>query len=161
MNSLTRLTKYTISIPDYSRIFKRSISLPRHVLSQAMQLGSLVIVDATVLKVYGKDEWHQEKHDVAARRTWRELHTVFDKSVRRRRHAVVRISVALLLRVTDISNFAAGQSERRAFDSDIIFTADITCGIMALRPLPGLRVGPRAGLIDSIAPVTLTRAIGR
>jgi hypothetical protein len=26
------------------------------------------------LKVYGKDEWHQEKHDVAARRTWRKLH---------------------------------------------------------------------------------------
>jgi len=34
----------------------------------------LVIVDATGLKVYGKDEWHQEKHDVAARRTWRKLH---------------------------------------------------------------------------------------
>jgi hypothetical protein len=69
MNSLTLLMKSTISIPDYSRISKRSISLPRHVLSKAMQPGSLVIVDATGLKVYGKDEWHQEKHDVAARRT--------------------------------------------------------------------------------------------
>jgi hypothetical protein len=68
MNSLTRLMKSTISIPDYSSVSKRSISLPRHVLSQTMEPGSLVIVDATGLKVYGKDEWHQEKHDVAARR---------------------------------------------------------------------------------------------
>ena len=79
MNSLTRLMKSTISIPDYSSISKRSISLPRHVLSQAMEPGSLVIVDATGLKVYGKDEWHQEKHDVAARRTWRKLHLAVDE----------------------------------------------------------------------------------
>ena len=79
MNSLARLMKSTISIPDYSSISKRSISLPRHVLSQAMEPGSLVIVDATGLKVYGKDEWHQEKHDVAARRTWRKLHLAIDE----------------------------------------------------------------------------------
>src|SRR5258707_3304920 len=79
MNSLTRLMKSTISIPDYSSISKRSISLPRHVLSQAMEPGSLVIVDATGLKVYGKDEWHQEKHDIAARRTWHKLHLAVDE----------------------------------------------------------------------------------
>jgi hypothetical protein len=79
MNSLTRLMKSTISIPDYSSISKRSISIPRHVLSQAMEPGSLVIVDSTGLKVYGKDEWHQEKHDVPARRTWRKLHLAIDE----------------------------------------------------------------------------------
>src|SRR6202051_4995770 len=47
-------------------ISKRSISIPRHVLSQALEPGSLVIIDSTGLKVYGKDEWHQEKHDVPA-----------------------------------------------------------------------------------------------
>ena len=47
MNSLTRLMKATISIPDYSSISKRSISIPMHVLSQAMDPGSLVIVDST------------------------------------------------------------------------------------------------------------------
>ena len=79
MKSLARLMKSTISIPDYSSISKRSISLPRHVLSEAMEPGSLVIVDSTGLKVYGKDEWHQEKHDVAARRTWRKLHLAVDE----------------------------------------------------------------------------------
>jgi hypothetical protein len=49
------------------------------VLSQALEPGSLVIVDSTGLKVYGKDEWHQEKHDVAARRTWRKLHLAIDE----------------------------------------------------------------------------------
>jgi hypothetical protein len=79
MNSLARLMKSTISIPDYSSISKRSISIPRHVLSQALEPGSLVIVDSTGLKVYGKDEWDQEKHDVPARRTWRKLHLAIDE----------------------------------------------------------------------------------
>ena len=71
--------KSTISVSDYSSISKRSISLPRHVLSQALEPGSLVIVDSTGLKVYGKDAWHQEKHDVVARRTWRKLHLAIDE----------------------------------------------------------------------------------
>ncbi len=79
MNLLTRLMKATISIPDYSSISRRSISIPRHVLSHALEPGSLVIVDFTGLKVYGKDEWHQEKHDVPARRTWRKLHLAIDE----------------------------------------------------------------------------------
>jgi hypothetical protein len=40
----------------------------------------LVIVDSTGLKIYGKDEWHQEKHGVAARRTWRKLHLAVDEN---------------------------------------------------------------------------------
>jgi hypothetical protein len=79
MNSLSRLMRSTISIPDYSSISKRSISIPKHVLSQALEPGSLIIVDSTGLKVYGKDEWHQEKHDVPARRTWRKLHLAIDE----------------------------------------------------------------------------------
>jgi hypothetical protein len=66
MNSLARVMKAEITIPDFSSISKRSIALPRHILTKAMEPGSLVIVDSTGLKVYGKDEWHQEKHDVPA-----------------------------------------------------------------------------------------------
>jgi len=74
MNSLSRIMKATISIPDYS-----SISIPMHVLSHAMESGSLVIVDSTGLKFYGNDEWHQETHDVPARRAWRKLHLAIDE----------------------------------------------------------------------------------
>jgi hypothetical protein len=44
-----------------------------------MEPGSLVIVDSTGLNVYGKDQWHQEKRDVPARRTWRKLHRAIDE----------------------------------------------------------------------------------
>lgn len=39
-----------------------------------------MVVDSTGLKVYGKDEWHQEKYDVPARRTWRKLHLAVDEN---------------------------------------------------------------------------------
>jgi hypothetical protein len=80
MNSIARLMNAAITIPDFSSISKRSIELPRHVLSKALEPGSFVIVDSTGLKVYGKDEWHQEKHGVAARRTWRKLHLAVDEN---------------------------------------------------------------------------------
>jgi hypothetical protein len=72
MNSIARLMSAAITIADFSSISKRSIELPRHVLSKALEPGSFVIVDSTGLKVYAKDEWHQEKHGIAARRTWGE-----------------------------------------------------------------------------------------
>ncbi|MET3120180.1 hypothetical protein AAKU64_004428 [Undibacterium sp. GrIS 1.8] len=81
MTSLAHFIKADIAIPDFSTISKRSIELPTHVLSKAEKPGSAVIVDRTGLKVYGKDEWHQEKHDVPARRTWRKLHIVVDEKL--------------------------------------------------------------------------------
>jgi Transposase DDE domain len=80
MNSLARLMNAAISIPDFSSISKRSTELPRHVLSKALESGSFVIVDSIGLKVYGKDEWHQKKHGVPARRTWRKLHLTVDEN---------------------------------------------------------------------------------
>jgi hypothetical protein len=80
MNSLARIMKAEITIPDLSSISKRSINLPRHILTKAMEPGSIVIVDSTGLKVYGKDEWRQEKHAVPAPRTWRKLHLAIDEN---------------------------------------------------------------------------------
>jgi hypothetical protein len=79
MNSFARAMHADISIPDYSCISKRSVDLSPQLLSKARQPGSLVIVDSTGLKVYGKDEWHQEKHAAPARRTWRKLHIAVDE----------------------------------------------------------------------------------
>ena len=80
MNSIARMIGAAINIPDFSSISKRAIELPRQTLSQAQEPGSFVVVDSTGLKVYGKDEWHQEKHGVAARRTWRKLHLAVDEN---------------------------------------------------------------------------------
>jgi transposase len=80
MNSLVTALAIDISIPDFSSLSKRSVALPRHKLTQGLEPGSIIIVDSTGLKVYGKDEWHQEKHDVPARRTWRKLHLAVDEN---------------------------------------------------------------------------------
>ena len=80
MNSLAGIMKVDITIPNFSSLSKRSIKLPQHTLTKAMEPGSLVIVDSTGLKVYGKDEWHQEKHGAPARRTWRKLHLAVDEN---------------------------------------------------------------------------------
>ena len=75
MNSVAPVMEADITIPDFS-----SITLPRHILTKAMEPGSIVIVDSTGLKIYGKDEWHQEKPDVPARRTWCRLHIAIDEN---------------------------------------------------------------------------------
>ncbi len=80
MISHTRVMEDDIAIPNFSLISTRSIELPRHILTKSMEPGSVVIVGSTVLKVYGKDEWHQERHDVPARRTWRKLHLAIDEN---------------------------------------------------------------------------------
>ena len=69
MNSIARFMGAAISIPDLSSISERAIELPRSILNKAQEPSIFVIVDSAGLKVYGKDEWHQEKHDVPARRT--------------------------------------------------------------------------------------------
>jgi len=79
MNSLVRVMKANIAIPDFSSISKHVIGLPRHVLNMAMEPSSLVIVDSSGLKVYGKDEWYREKHGIPAWRTWRKLHLAINE----------------------------------------------------------------------------------
>jgi transposase len=80
MNSLSIALGIDITLPDFSSLSKRSVALSRHKLTKDLAPGSIVIVDSTGLKVYGKDEWHQEKHDVAAWRTWRKLHLAVDEN---------------------------------------------------------------------------------
>jgi len=78
--SLIHLMDVDISAPDYTTLSKRSISLELQRLVDTIEPGSHVIVDSTGLKVYGKDEWHQEKHGVNAKRTWRKLHLGVDEN---------------------------------------------------------------------------------
>ena len=78
--SLVHLMGLSFDVPDYSTLSKRSINLELSALAQTLQPGSHVIIDSTGLKVYGKDEWHQNKHGVNPRRTWRKLHIAIDEN---------------------------------------------------------------------------------
>ena len=86
--SLVRLMGLNLNVPDYSTLSKRSINLELSRLAQTLKPGSHIIIDSTGLKVYGKDEWHQDKHGVNARRTWRKLHIVIDE-----RHQIIAYDI--------------------------------------------------------------------
>ena len=88
LKSVVSLMEVEIGIPDFSCISRRSGTLSRLKLNKAMKPGSHVIVDSTGLKVYGKDEWHQEKHQVKAKRTWRKLHLAVDE-----KHQIIAVEL--------------------------------------------------------------------
>jgi hypothetical protein len=78
--SLVSLMDLKITVPDYTCLSKRSISLELKRLVDSITPGSHFIVDSTGLKVYGRDEWNQEKHNVKPNRTWRKLHLGIDEN---------------------------------------------------------------------------------
>jgi len=78
LRSLIILMGLDIKAPDYSCISKRSISLKLKKLIGTITPGSHFIIDSTGLKIFGKDEWHQEKHGVKAMRSWRNLHIAME-----------------------------------------------------------------------------------
>ena len=79
INSLFDLMVLAIRCPDFSvlskRLAKLNISCPRYTKKDKMDEGiSAIAIDSTGLKRFGRDEWHQEKHKVSAKRSWRKLH---------------------------------------------------------------------------------------
>ena len=79
LTSLVRLMDVDITVPDYSCLSKRSIDLRLQRLASTVKAGSHILVDSTGLKVYGKNEWNQEKYDIIPQRTWRKLHLAIDE----------------------------------------------------------------------------------
>lgn len=79
LQSLSELMELDIPIMDFSTLSTRSDGLEFQKLIDEVEAGSHVIIDSTGLKVYGRDEWNQEKHNIPARRTWRKLHIIVDK----------------------------------------------------------------------------------
>jgi hypothetical protein len=77
--SVSKLMGLDLPIMDFSNLSKRSNGLKFQKLINEVEPGSHIIVDSTGLKVYGQDEWHQEKHNIKPRRTWRKLHICVDE----------------------------------------------------------------------------------
>ena len=72
-----------ISCPGYSCLSKRLSALklesPRYKkASSPSEAVAAIAIDSTGLKQFGCDEWHQEKHNVSAKRSWRKLHIAVD-----------------------------------------------------------------------------------
>jgi hypothetical protein len=83
INSIFKLMKLPITCPDYSSLSKRlsklKIKSPRYKNSENDNAAAAAIaIDSSGLRRFGHDEWHQEKHKIAAKRSWRKLHIAVD-----------------------------------------------------------------------------------
>ncbi len=83
INSIFHLLKLQIACPDYSCLSKRlallKIESPRYkTSSHSKEHIAAIAIDSTGLKQFGRDEWHQEKHNISGKRSWRKLHIAVD-----------------------------------------------------------------------------------
>ena len=78
-NILEMLRLETLQCPDYTLLSKRLSQLgfktPKFKKYEKADDDIVAIaIDSTGLKRFGRDEWHQEKHKVNAKRSWRKAH---------------------------------------------------------------------------------------
>jgi hypothetical protein len=79
IESIFRLMKTNLDIPDYSTISKRGKSLNiSEDVKHSDADGFTLIIDSTGLKIYGAGEWSETKHGLKKRRQWRKLHLGID-----------------------------------------------------------------------------------
>jgi hypothetical protein len=84
INSIFRTMGLDIKCPNYSvlskRLLKLNIPCPRYNKKDIADDNVVAMaIDSTGLKRFGRDEWHQEKHKVSAKRSWRKLHVCVDE----------------------------------------------------------------------------------
>ena len=78
LDSLMRLLGRDLPVPDHTTFSRRSADL--EVTSALVRTDGpvTVVIDSTGLEVFGRGEWHLEKHGGHARRSWRKLHLAVD-----------------------------------------------------------------------------------
>lgn len=79
INSLFRIKNISITCPSYSSLSKRlnklNIKCPRYRKTDRPDDDlAAIAIDSTGLKRFGKGEWHQAKHKISGKRSWRKLH---------------------------------------------------------------------------------------
>lgn len=84
IDSVFKIGKMAIKCPNYTTLSRRcgelKMKIPKYKkrIAKDTEEERVVILDSTGLKEYGKDEWHQEKHKVNPRRSWKKLHLTVD-----------------------------------------------------------------------------------
>jgi hypothetical protein len=79
IDSIFRIQKLGIKCPDFGTLSRRlerlGLETPRYKKHEKPDDGlAAIAIDSSGLKRFGRDEWHQEKHNVSAKRSWRKLH---------------------------------------------------------------------------------------
>jgi IS5 family transposase len=78
--SLLVLLGADVTVPDYTTVCKRSVTLAVDLPTTRSQEALHIVVDSTGLKVYGEGEWKVRQHGYTKRRTWRKLHMSVDEA---------------------------------------------------------------------------------
>lgn len=78
LGSHMRLLGLDLPVPDHTTFSRRSADLAVASALARTDGPVTVVIDSTGLKVFGRGEWHLEKHGGNARRCWRKLHLAVD-----------------------------------------------------------------------------------
>lgn len=79
--SIVELMNLNITVPDFSTLARRKPDLRIENLSGILDSDEIIniIIDSTGLKIVGPGEWHETKHNLKKRKSWRKLHIAIDK----------------------------------------------------------------------------------
>ncbi|CAO3437737.1 hypothetical protein [Azospirillum endophyticum] len=73
-----RLLGLDLPVPDHTTFSRRNAALEVASALARTDGPVTVVIESTGLKVFGKGEWHLEKHGGQARRSWRKPHLAVD-----------------------------------------------------------------------------------
>ena len=76
--SVVELLGCGLAVPDHSTVSSRAAKLTSIARDWLPRGPLLMLIDSTVLKVFGAGEWPAEKHGQRSRRGWRKLHLAVD-----------------------------------------------------------------------------------
>lgn len=79
VESIIKLLNLELKTPDYTTISRRTkkLQVSRH--RRANRYPVTLCVDSTGIKIYGEQEWQEEKYALKARKSWRKLHIAVDE----------------------------------------------------------------------------------
>lgn len=85
IDSIFLMKELSNRCPDFSclsiRLAQLNIKSPRYKKTDRADEDVVAIaIDSTGLRCFGRDEWHQEKYKISAKRSWRKLHIAVDDS---------------------------------------------------------------------------------
>jgi hypothetical protein len=80
VESIIKLLCLKLKTPDYTTISRRTKKLKVSRRIRQNRDPVTVCVDSTGVKIYGEQEWQEEKYALKARKSWRKLHIAVDEN---------------------------------------------------------------------------------
>jgi hypothetical protein len=80
IESIIKLLGVYIEVPDFTTMSRRSKHIKVSVSAVDRKGGIVLAIDSTGLKIYGEQEWQNEKYKITkTRKSWRKLHLAVDE----------------------------------------------------------------------------------